>query len=81
MLTKKLDNSQISRVNHLTAQAVADWARVSTKTVYLWISDNKSTLATVCMSNRSPTFQTKFKISPNYPLRFSKDIRIRVKLD
>jgi excisionase family DNA binding protein len=28
-------------MNLLTIQEVADWAKVSTKTIYRWISDNK----------------------------------------
>ena len=41
MLTQKLQGSQISQVKLLTVQEVADWAKVSTKTVYRWIADNK----------------------------------------
>ena len=41
MLTQKLQGSQISQVKLLTVQEVAEWAKVSTKTVYCWIADNK----------------------------------------
>jgi excisionase family DNA binding protein len=41
MLTQKLQGSQISQVKLLTVQEVAEWAKVSTKTVYRWIADNK----------------------------------------
>ena len=41
MLTQKLQGSQISQVRLLTVQEVAAWAKVSTKTVYRWISDSK----------------------------------------
>ena len=41
MLTQKLQGSQISQVRLLTVQEVAEWAKVSTKTVYRWIADNK----------------------------------------
>jgi len=32
---------QLTDIKLLTIQEVADWAKVSTKTVYRWISDNK----------------------------------------
>jgi excisionase family DNA binding protein len=41
MLTRKMQDSQISQVRLLTVQEVAEWAKVSTKTVYRWISDKK----------------------------------------
>jgi excisionase family DNA binding protein len=41
MFTRKMQDSQISQVRLLTVQEVAEWAKVSTKTVYRWISDNK----------------------------------------
>jgi excisionase family DNA binding protein len=41
MLTQKLQGSRISQVELLTVQKVAEWAKVSTKTVYRWIADNK----------------------------------------
>lgn len=41
MATPRLRSSDISQINLLTIQEVATWAKVSTKTVYRWISDNK----------------------------------------
>jgi excisionase family DNA binding protein len=41
MFTQKLQGSQIVQVKLLTVQEVAEWAKVSTKTIYRWISDNK----------------------------------------
>ncbi len=41
MLTHRLQESQISQIKLLTVQEVAEWAKVSTKTVYRWIADNK----------------------------------------
>jgi excisionase family DNA binding protein len=41
MHTQKLHDSKISQVKLLTVQEVAEWAKVSTKTVYRWIAGNK----------------------------------------
>ncbi len=41
MVTRKFQTSELQQINLLTIQEVADWAKVSTKTVYRWISDNK----------------------------------------
>lgn len=41
MVTQSLQNSELSQINLLTIQEVASWAKVSTKTVYCWIADNK----------------------------------------
>jgi len=41
MLAQKFERSENHQINLLTIQEVADWAKVSTKTVYRWISDNK----------------------------------------
>ena len=41
MLTQKLQGNQISQVKLLSVQEDAEWAKVSTKTVYCWIADNK----------------------------------------
>ena len=38
-----LANSELTDNKLLTIQEVAEWAKVSTKTVYRWISDNKMT--------------------------------------
>lgn len=39
MVTKKFQTSELQQINLLTIQEVADWAKVSTKTIYRWISD------------------------------------------
>ena len=41
MVTKKFPTSELYQINLLTIQEVADWAKVSTKTVYRWIADDK----------------------------------------
>jgi excisionase family DNA binding protein len=41
IVTQKFETSELHQINLLTIQEVADWAKVSTKTVYRWISDNK----------------------------------------
>ena len=41
MTTHKLQTSELQQLNLLTIQEVADWAKVSTKTIYRWIADNK----------------------------------------
>ena len=41
MLIRKLNDNEISEINLLTIQEIAAWAKVSTKTIYPWISDNK----------------------------------------
>ena len=51
MATPRLHNSQISQINLLTIQEVAKWAKVSTKTVYRWISDNK--IPAIRLGNRT----------------------------
>ena len=41
MVTEKFPTSGLYQINLLTIQEVADWAKVSTKTVYRWIADDK----------------------------------------
>ena len=41
MVTQKFQTSEPQQMSLLTIQEVAEWAKVSTKTVYRWISDNK----------------------------------------
>jgi excisionase family DNA binding protein len=41
MVTKKFQTSGLHQINLLMIQEVADWAKVSTKTVYRWIADNR----------------------------------------
>jgi predicted DNA-binding transcriptional regulator AlpA len=41
MVTETFQTSELHRINLLTIQEVADWAKVRTKTVYRWIADNK----------------------------------------
>ena len=39
--------NELSQINLLTIQEVADWARVSNKTVYRWISDHFNRQTTI----------------------------------
>ena len=41
MVTRNLPSTELFQNNLLTIQEVAEWAKVSTKTMYGWISDNK----------------------------------------
>ena len=51
MVTEKLAKSELCYINLLTIQEVAEWAKVSTKTVYRWISDNK--IPAIRLGNRT----------------------------
>ncbi|MEO8358178.1 MAG: helix-turn-helix domain-containing protein [Chloroflexota bacterium] len=51
MITEKFQTSELHQINLLTIQEVADWAKVSTKTVYHWISDNK--IPAIRLGNRT----------------------------
>ena len=51
MVTKKFQTSELQQMNLLTIQEVADWAKVSTKTIYRWISDNK--ISAIRLGNRT----------------------------
>ena len=51
MATQKFQASELQQINLLTIQEVADWAKVSTKTVYRWISDNK--IPAIRLGNRT----------------------------
>jgi excisionase family DNA binding protein len=51
MGTEKFQTSELHQINLLTIQEVADWAKVSTKTVYRWISDNK--IPAIRLGNRT----------------------------
>lgn len=51
MVTKKFQTSELHQINLLTIQEVADWAKVSTKTIYQWISDNK--IPAIRLGNRT----------------------------
>ena len=51
MVTKKLETSDLQQLNLLTIQEVADWAKVSTKTIYRWIADNK--IPAIRLGNRA----------------------------
>jgi predicted DNA-binding transcriptional regulator AlpA len=39
--------NELSQINLLTIQEIADWARVSNKTVYRWISDHFNRQTTI----------------------------------
>lgn len=51
MVTEKFRTSELDQIKLLTIQEVADWAKVSTKTVYRWISDNK--IPSIRLGNRT----------------------------
>lgn len=51
MVTEKIQTSELDQIKLLTIQEVADWAKVSTKTVYRWISDNK--IPAIRLGNRT----------------------------
>ena len=51
MVTQKLQNSDLGEINLLTIKEVAEWTKVSTKTVYRWISDNK--IPAIRLGNRT----------------------------
>ena len=51
MVTKKLRTSELQQMNLLIIQEVANWAKVSTKTIYRWISDNK--IPAIGLGNRT----------------------------
>ncbi len=51
MVTRKLETSGLYQINLLTIQEVAEWAKVSTKTVYRWISDSK--ILAIRLGNRT----------------------------
>jgi excisionase family DNA binding protein len=62
MVTQKFQTSELHQINLLTIQEVADWAKVSTKTVYRWISDNK--IPAIRLGNR--TYRIPEKAIINY---------------
>jgi len=41
MATREFETSELRQINLLAIQEVVDWAKVSTKTDYRWVSDNK----------------------------------------
>ena len=51
MVTKKFQLSELQQMNLLTIQEVANWAKVSTKTIYRWIADNK--IPAIRLGNRT----------------------------
>lgn len=51
MGSQKFQTSELQQMNLLTIQEVADWAKVSTKTIYRWISDNK--IPAIRLGNRT----------------------------
>ena len=57
MFTQKFQTSELQQINLLTIQEVVEWAKVSTKTVYRWISDNK--IPAIRLGNRTYRFQNK----------------------
>ena len=61
MVTKKFQTSELQQINLLTIEEVADWAKVSTKTVYRWISDNK--IPAIRLGNRTYRIPEKAMIA------------------
>jgi excisionase family DNA binding protein len=51
MVTQKFQTSELQQMNLLPIQEVADWAKVTTKTIYRWISDNK--IPAIRLGNRT----------------------------
>jgi excisionase family DNA binding protein len=51
MVTQKFQTGELHQITLLTIQEVADWAKVSTMTVYRWISDNK--ISPIRLGNRT----------------------------
>jgi excisionase family DNA binding protein len=51
MITQRLQNTDLSQINLLTIQEVAEWGKVSTKSFYRWISDNK--IPAIRLGNRT----------------------------
>ena len=51
MVTQKFARSELHQIKLLTIQEVADWAKVSTKTVYRWIAENK--IPAIRLGNRT----------------------------
>jgi excisionase family DNA binding protein len=51
MVTQKFQTSELHLINLLSIQEVTEWAKVSTKTVYRWNSDNK--IPTIRLGNRT----------------------------
>jgi excisionase family DNA binding protein len=51
MGTEKFQTSELHQITLLTIQEVADWAKVSTKTICRWISDNK--IPAIRLGNRT----------------------------
>jgi excisionase family DNA binding protein len=57
MVTQKFPTSELHQIHLLTIQEVADWAKVSTKTVYRWISDKK--IPAIRLGNRTHRIPAK----------------------
>ncbi len=55
MVTQKFQTSELRQINVLTIQEVADWAKVSSKAVYRWISENK--ILAIRLENRTFVFR------------------------
>ncbi|HEY5728857.1 MAG TPA: helix-turn-helix domain-containing protein [Anaerolineales bacterium] len=69
MVTEKFQTSELHQINLLTIQEVADWAKVSTKTVYRWIADNK--IPAIRLGNR--TYRIPEKAIIEYLRKFGYD--------
>jgi len=69
MVTEKFQTSELHQINLLTIQEVADCAKVSTKTVYRWIADNK--IPAIRLGNR--TYRIPEKAIIEYLRKFGYD--------
>ncbi len=67
MLTQKFQSIELHEINLLIIQEGAEWAKVSTKTVYRWISDNK--LPAIRLGNRT------YRIPEKAIIAYLKQIR------
>jgi len=81
MVTQKFERSELHQGNSLTIQEVADWANVSTKTVYRWISDSR--IAAIRIGNRTYRVSEKAIIdylSKAQKIKFSREGGLRILL-
>lgn len=69
MVTEKFQTSELHQINLLTIQEVADCAKVSTKTVYRWIANNK--IPAIRLGNR--TYRIPEKAIIEYLRKFGYD--------
>jgi excisionase family DNA binding protein len=61
MVTQKFQTSELHQINLQTLQEVADWAKVSTKTMYRWISDKQ--ISAIRLGNQTYCIPEKASIA------------------